>query len=741
MPFHREKIAEAIFRAAQSVGGEDRFLAEELAGVVTSQLERLAPGGESARARLWIPTIEDVQDTVERVLIEAGHARTAKSYILYRDRRAQARRRRAEAHVPGAVEDAVRPLVGSGSPASVLPEASEPDVADAATSAASRTGTRRWSKAEIVHALERQDRLDRNEAEDIARSVEEQILSSGVPRISQDLLIALVRTEMFRRGRTSTIGRGEVVGLPASHIDRALREGLTHRRATSPASVAAGLGERMIARHLLDGVLPPAVAEAQRVGDLHAYDLGAPLRLTAVGLDAANVVGAHLDGEHFSHGGGIRRVTRALEEVLLRHAPHVARVLALEHVNVLLAPFWAHLDEDALGEEVRQLLLGPVLAAWHRRGGLLAVELGLSAEVPERLRSIETPPPSPPGRTYGDLADAALRVTRAFLREAVALRRDGHEVPCALTLLVPRRGDRDAAMVALVNQALTAAAQTGEPVIVLDDAATTSRGSRWHRVTESEALDPLRFDRGDVSAASATAVNLVAAALRTRKAGLHDFMREVERLAGLAVEAAAARHGLLLGVCNDPGGALYELCRGTHPLVDLESACHLVELVGVDQAVTLLAPHKADSEAARAALRTRIVSHAAQRVMHEATAHRINAVVVEAVSEEAASRLARIDRERFPQTSTWWAEGEAPTYRPDLGLGVRREPICADPSGGERSRVRVRHRIDGERRPPLQDLRSSFDTVEHDARVFEYSLAPWPLRHLRVARSVGGGAQ
>ena len=42
-----------------------------------------------------IPTVEEIQDIAERVLIHSGHARTAKAYILYRDERARARQERA----------------------------------------------------------------------------------------------------------------------------------------------------------------------------------------------------------------------------------------------------------------------------------------------------------------------------------------------------------------------------------------------------------------------------------------------------------------------------------------------------------------------------------------------------------------------------------------------------------------------------------------------------------------------
>ncbi len=88
VPFNQEKIANAIFKAAQAVGGEDRQMADELADVVTMFLEKqYGPRTAASPA----PTIEEIQDMVEKVLIETGHAKTAKAYILYRERRARIR--------------------------------------------------------------------------------------------------------------------------------------------------------------------------------------------------------------------------------------------------------------------------------------------------------------------------------------------------------------------------------------------------------------------------------------------------------------------------------------------------------------------------------------------------------------------------------------------------------------------------------------------------------------------------
>ena len=72
--FNLEKFTDAIFKAAQAIGGTDYEAAKELANKVCAYLEEEL--GETA------PTVEHVQDTVERVLIDSGHARTAKEFIL-----------------------------------------------------------------------------------------------------------------------------------------------------------------------------------------------------------------------------------------------------------------------------------------------------------------------------------------------------------------------------------------------------------------------------------------------------------------------------------------------------------------------------------------------------------------------------------------------------------------------------------------------------------------------------------
>lgn len=88
VPFNPDRITNAIYRAAVAVGGRDRRTAEELTQQVIQLLEANRIAGQ-------IPTVEEIQDAVEKILIENGHAQVAKAYILYRDERARARKERA----------------------------------------------------------------------------------------------------------------------------------------------------------------------------------------------------------------------------------------------------------------------------------------------------------------------------------------------------------------------------------------------------------------------------------------------------------------------------------------------------------------------------------------------------------------------------------------------------------------------------------------------------------------------
>lgn len=89
VPFTPDRITNAIYRASVAVGERDLQNAEKLGALVVKDLQQSYPSDH-------IPTIEEIQDTVEKILMENGAARVAKAYIIYRNERAEKRQARAE---------------------------------------------------------------------------------------------------------------------------------------------------------------------------------------------------------------------------------------------------------------------------------------------------------------------------------------------------------------------------------------------------------------------------------------------------------------------------------------------------------------------------------------------------------------------------------------------------------------------------------------------------------------------
>lgn len=90
--FEKNKVFEAIWKAAKSIGGRDEETAIKLSEKVVSEMEKQFDS--------TTPSVEQIQDIVEKVLIEEGHARTAKGYILHRQKRTDIRRARVALGIP-----------------------------------------------------------------------------------------------------------------------------------------------------------------------------------------------------------------------------------------------------------------------------------------------------------------------------------------------------------------------------------------------------------------------------------------------------------------------------------------------------------------------------------------------------------------------------------------------------------------------------------------------------------------
>lgn len=278
VPFDRSKIVHAIYRALRSVGEGDIPLSEELASAVVHFL------GERFEGR--IPDIEEIQDVVETVLMEMGHPRVAKAYILYRQKRAMVREslevRKDRPHGEGisfdyaAVEDQRSGRLSGRQPPVGL------EVEEA------QYGTSGWCKGKIVAALIREADLDPSVAEDVASTVERKVFESKTRRISTSLIRELVDNELFERGFRAKLERQQPIALPKYNLEQVIfgadsKEGYTYPK--NPSEVREIIANRILHQYSLQEVFSPAVADAHREGRIFIHRLTDPIRLARLRWD------------------------------------------------------------------------------------------------------------------------------------------------------------------------------------------------------------------------------------------------------------------------------------------------------------------------------------------------------------------------------------------------------------------------------------------------------------------------
>lgn len=316
--FDEKKIADAIFKAAQAVGGEDRALADELAAVVTVFLEKKYTDNP--------PGIEDIQDIVEKVLIETGHAKTAKAYILYRDKRAQSRetlRVRKQTKKRSDTTD-VSLLVDTETKDETFP----------------------WDKRKIAEALEKEANVTEGVASEIAGVVERRVFASGLNRISTSLIRELVDNELFERGCNKTLEKQVMIGMPKYDLAELImskNKENSNIATNNPEAINLAIAENTLKQYALQEVFSEDVADAHLNGMVHLHDLGYPTRvycsshsleyLKKYGLNLQNLDTDSAPAKH------ARTLTGHLNTFLASMQAYYAGALGVGYINIMYAPY------------------------------------------------------------------------------------------------------------------------------------------------------------------------------------------------------------------------------------------------------------------------------------------------------------------------------------------------------------------------------------------------------------------
>ncbi|MBI1321074.1 MAG: hypothetical protein GC168_19290 [Candidatus Hydrogenedens sp.] len=371
--FDRAKIAEAILKAAESVGGHDRDVAQSLAAAVEIYLGKRFTGKT--------PTVDHVHDAVERVLIQMSHAQTALAYARYRDRRARIRRLR---------EGDMRVLLSELEEARFAREAAHARRETPLFVRTSSDTMSEWDQRKIADALVREAGLDATTAQVIAHEVEEQIERAGIVELTTSLVRELAGAKLIEHGLDEFRERHRRLGVPLYDTENILRGRTPETVCQHPGATDEVLARAVKKEYALAQVYSSGVAEAHLRGDIHLRALDkvdrlyrADHALAFVALHGVRVPGGFRAAEPAGHGDTLLAHMVKHDE-LMRH--FFAGPTRWTAVNFFFAPFLYGLEQAELNQFAQMLLYEYAYRALAAGQEVPATELEIQWTVPGALK-------------------------------------------------------------------------------------------------------------------------------------------------------------------------------------------------------------------------------------------------------------------------------------------------------------------------------------------------------------------
>lgn len=661
--FRKEKITQAIFKAARSVGGEDIALAEKLADRVCAYI--FAQKGEH------IPKVEEIQDAVEKILIENGHAKTAKAFILYRDQRARLRKKQALAKKE--LEATEYALFVRTSDDTIVA----------------------WDRERIVRALIREANLAPSVAEKIGREVEDVILNANVKFITTNLIREVVNTKLIEHGLEEQRKRHARLGVPLYDVEKILLHRNKENANTphNPEATNMTLAEWINKQFALSAVFSPEVADAHISGDIHLHDLGFINRPYCSGqsLEYVKKFGLSLPSA-LSIAKPARHPETLLAHMVKFSAAlqgHFAGAIGWDAVNLYFAPFLVGMSERELHQLAQMLVFEYSQQNVARGGQAIFSDLNLYWEIPKHFEDVEAIGPGGEytGKKYRDYQTEAQR----FVWAIFDVYKDGDAsgrpffFPKPLVHITERffstTGWQD-----FLNHISDVAAEKGNTYFVFDRGETTkvSECCRLSFKLEQSDLDDAKTPwKMRYCALQNVTLNLPRAAYRANHND-EALFKELERLFELAVKAHLEKRKFLerlLELKEEGPLALLTMNRDGEPYLRMRRVTYLIGMLGLNEMVQYHLGSELHENDNSLLLGLRVIGKLKKLAEEYTQKYQMHFVLEQTPAESTAYRLAKLDLNYFKSCAQKVVKGNLEndavyyTNSTYLNIGLPIDPI------------------------------------------------------------------
>jgi len=663
--FDKSKIANAIYLAAKAVGGDDSILADKLANEVVLYLYT-KKGHET-------PEVEEIQDAVEKTLIENGHARTAKAYILYRKQREILRKKQLLLRKPEERETTDYAL---------FVRTSDDDFVA-------------WDRGRIIKALKNETGLEQEIAEKISLETEETILNSNVHLVSSSLIREIVNVKLIEHGLENSRLRHTRLGIPLYDADKIIlfanRENANIPH--NPEATNMTLAETVKKQYMLSEVFSRDVADAHIRGDIHLHDLGFGDRPYCSGQSLEYV---KKFGLNLPNALSIARPARH-PDTLLAHMVkfsaalqgHFAGAIGWDAINIFFAPFLTGMSDRDIHQLAQMLVFEYSQQSVARGGQAIFSDLNVYWEIPKHFRDVPAIGPGGEydGKKYGDYAADAQRFAWALFD--VYMDGDGTGRPFFFPKpLVHITEDffTTPGWEEFLNHIADVSSKRGNTYYVFDRGQTAKISECCRlsfKLDEHDLKDAHTPWKMRYTAMQNVTLNLPRAAFLAN--GSDDRLYEkLDELLDLIVKAHEQKKTFiekLISLKEEGPLALLTMERDGEAYLRLYRATYLVGLLGLNELVqfhTGKEMHE-DEDALRFGLK--VLSYLYLRIKELSKKYNIRLVMEQTPAESAAHRLARLDLEHFPDQAADIVKGNHEnnavyyTNSTYLNVGTSLDPI------------------------------------------------------------------
>ncbi|MEO0095387.1 MAG: anaerobic ribonucleoside-triphosphate reductase [candidate division WOR-3 bacterium] len=665
VPFDKSKIANAIFKAARAVGGENRKIAEALADEVVLFLYTIK--GDKP------PTVEEIQDAVEKVLIENGNARTAKAFILYRKQREILRKKRLLEKKPEERETTDYAL---------FVRTSDDDFIS-------------WDRSKIVDALLNETNIDRDTAEKIARETEETILNSNVELLSSALIREIVNMKLIEHGLEHARLRHMRLGVPLYDAEKIIlyanRENANIPH--NPEATNMTLAETIKKQYMLSQVFTRDVADAHIRGDIHLHDLGFGDRpycsgqsleyVKKFGLNLPNALSIAKPAKHpdtlLAH---MVKFSAALQG-------HFAGAIGWDAVNIFFAPFLIGMSDKEIHQVAQMMVFEYSQQSVARGGQAIFSDLNIYWEIPKHFRDVDAIGPGGQctGKKYIDYQTEAQKFAWALFD--IYLDGDGTGRPFFFPKpLVHITEDffRTPGWQDFLSHIADVSSKRGNTYYVFDrgETAKISECCRLSFKLEQSDIDDARTPwKMRYTALQNVTLNLPRAAYFA-KGNDELLFKKIDQLLDYAVKAHIQKKSFIEKLINlkDEGPlALLTMEQDGEPYLRLHRATFLIGLLGLNELVQYHTGKEMHENSESLKFGLKIIAYMYHKVKELSKQYNMRFVMEQTPAESAAHRMARLDLEHFPNEALSVVKGDVKTnsvYYTNstyLNIGIAIDPI------------------------------------------------------------------